>query len=339
MRVLVATNDRTFTPSLVAAYANQNCEVVTGVDNLYYMSGAYDLIHLHWPEELIGWTLPTDRALERLGAALTWWRSRAKIVATVHNLIPHRDEHPLDRRLCEIVYRGSHVIGHFSQYSYNRIESRYGEFRQCQQVVHRPFLFHNLLEHRCGRSKARKDLGLAEDDFAMLAFGEIRQRVELWLLLSGIWHTRVPWKRLIFAGRVPGPRRRLVFALWRRFAPVISLEGYIPDDKVPAFFEAADAVLIVRSEPHLNSGVLPLAMTIGTPVVAPRYGMYVEYLLGTENELYEPGDDRALARAIERIAEKPRDMVVGLNQTLASEWGWPRIVDAYLRAVLKGSAA
>lgn len=203
MRVLVATNDRTFTPSLVAAYSARGWEVVTGVDNLCHKSGGYDLVHLHWPEELIDWQLPSDDSLKRLREALSWWRGRTRIMATVHNLLPHRThEHPLDQELYRIVYGAADLVGHFSRYSLDRVRHLFGE-QHAEQVVHCPFLFSHLLDHGGGRDATRTGMGLGPEDFVLLAFGAFRHQAELRLLCQGISRARVGRKRVLFAGRLP----------------------------------------------------------------------------------------------------------------------------------------
>jgi hypothetical protein len=333
MRVLVATNDRTFTPSLVRAYAEAGWEVVTGVDNLYYRSVAFDLVHLHWPEELIGWEMPTAQALNRLEETLAWLGSRTRVIATVHNLLPHRTaEHPLDRKLYNVVYLASDLIGHFSYYSRDRVRSLFAKIPLEKQVVHPPFLFTHLPQYQHGRGEARKNLGIRDDEFAILAFGSLREAAELELLKKGVRYSKRRRKRMIFAARLPGGSRlergirRVSFEMWKRSNSVINLEGYIEDCKVYSLFEAADAVLISRFGLHMNSGILPLAITVGTPIVAPLYGIYAEYLTGTGNELYKPGDSRDLARAIDRISQRDRNTLSGQNRQIAANWGWHEIL-------------
>src|SRR3954470_3768526 len=115
MRVLIASDDPAMVPCHVQAYSTMGWDVATGVASFYRRADPYDLIHLHWPEELIRWRLPTNDALKHLDETLHWWQQRARLVATVHNILPHRDsQHALDRRLYEIVYSAADLIGHFS---------------------------------------------------------------------------------------------------------------------------------------------------------------------------------------------------------------------------------
>jgi glycosyltransferase involved in cell wall biosynthesis len=337
MRVLVATADRTFTPSLVQAYREFGWQVFTGVDNLFYRSAAYDLVHLHWPEELVDWRFPTSEALQRLKDALSWFAGRTSIIATVHNLVPHRaKEHPLDRELYRLVYRTSHVIGHFSEYSKTCVQAFFPETATYNHIVHPPYLPTHLLEHGQDREKARQGLGLGSGDFAVLAFGSLRTSAEVLLLLKGFTHSRVRGKRMIFAAQLLGANRlqrvtqRLRLEIWRRFHRVIWLEGFQHDCEVPSLLHAADAVVIPRFGPHLNSGMLSLAMLFGTPIVAPRYGPYPEYLAGTLNQLYKPSDPWDLCKAIDSISGFERIQIFRQNREIAAQWGWSKALNLYL---------
>lgn len=337
-RVLVATNDRTFAPSLVAAYAARGWEVATGVDNLFHRSAAYDLVHLHWPEELVDWHSPSRSELDRVASAMTWWKDRTCLLSTAHNLLPHgRELSQPDRDLYRIVYGSAEIIAHFSHYSAQRVSQEFPEIEAHKHVVHRPFLLTDLQSYRRGREAARKDLGVRDEEFAILAFGAFRQDQELRLFHRGVAKANLARKCTVFAARPPTAgllERGLRWArleLRKQSERMITFsELYVPDEKVAMVFEAADAVVITRSPPHLNSGILPLAMTFGTPLVAPRYGIYSEYLADTENELYEPGDACDLAVAIERLAKRDRNSVTLANRDCASEWGWPGILEMIL---------
>ena len=79
----------------------------------------------------------------------------------------------------------------------------------------------------------------------------------------------------------------------------------------------------------------PLAMMFGTPVVAPGYGAYEEYLGGTDNELYRPDDAASLAEAVRRISQKDRAVIAAANKRLAAQWGWDNILSRCLPELRK----
>lgn len=343
MRVLIASNDPALVPSQVQAYSALGWEVATGVPGFYCRAAPYDLIHLHWPEELIGWQFPTDGALEKLRETLRWWRKRARIVATVHNLMPHRaSEHPLDRRLYETVYSAADLIGHFSMYSLENVRSLFPGVAASKQLVHPPFLYAHMRQFSVGRERARRRFNLTASQFAILVFGALRNQAEFNLVMQSLASCDISNMRILFAGRfAPTTRwKRMLCNLrmeWmRRTVSVQTFKGFIADAEATAMFEAADVVLIPRSGRHLNSGVVSLAMSLGTPIVAPEYGAFTEHLGETMNVLYQPDNYRAMAAAIREIGARDRSEISATNASRALDWGWDKSVSCYTQAFHAG---
>ena len=344
MRVLIASNDPALIPSQFQAYSTLGWEVATGVPSFYCCATPYELVHLHWPEELIGWRLPTDGALEKLGETLRWWQNHARIVATVHNLLPHRaSEHPLDRRLYETVYSAADLIGHFSQYSLENVQAFFPNAAASKHVVHPPHLYAHMRQFSVGRECARRRFNLAAGQFAILVFGALRNQSEFNLVMRSLALCDISNLRILFAGRLAVTTtwkrtlRNLRMEWFRRTASVQIFNGFIADAEATAMFEAADVVLIPRSVHHLNSGVVSLAMALGTPIVAPDYGVFTEHLGGTANELYQPDNHRAMAAAIGEIAKRDRAEISAANASCALSWGWDKSVVCYSQASHPGA--
>jgi glycosyltransferase involved in cell wall biosynthesis len=115
----------------------------------------------------------------------------------------------------------------------------------------------------------------------------------------------------------------------RRTASAQIFPGFIADAEATALFEAADVVLIPRWSRHLNSGVVSLAMSLGTPIVAPAYGAFVEHLRDTKNVLYKPGDHQVMAAAIREISRRDRSAISDANARCALNWGWDKSISWY----------
>jgi glycosyltransferase involved in cell wall biosynthesis len=243
--------------------------------------------------------------------------------------------------LYKVVYQQCDIIGHFSQYSRDRVKDFFPELAPEKHVIHLPFLPTHLLGYKSSRNDARKAIGLLDCEIGILAFGQLRKSTELELLLRGFAYSKTRRKRMVFAARLPaeiGIRRRMQrrarLAIWRRMNPVIWRNGYIVDCQVSLLFQAADAVVIPRAGSHLNSGILPLAMAFGTPIIAPRYGAYNEYLAETNNELYDALDYVDLAKAIDRMAVSDRSIVSSNNRGIAAQWGWDQALSLCLPRIL-----
>lgn len=346
MKVLVPTDNLTFTFDLVRAYLDHGCEVHVGKVNLLLKQQKFDLVHCHWPEELVNWAVPpspgqVDTALD----ALDWAAGNGVLVCSVHNILPHR-ANDADRASSEYFrqfFLRMHKIGHFSQSSVEAILNAYPETLAERHFVHGMNLFESIRALSPGRTAARERFGFGTE-FVVGTFGQLRSAGELSLIHSAIDLLRDSTPKVLFASR-PQKRglalldwlSRLTHRRWLSRHDVIAMSGYLSDGDTAAVFEAVDAMIIPRSGRHLNSGLLPLAMSMGTPIVAPDYGLYREYLAGSENELYEPGNPNGLARAIERVAGKDREAVRISNLALSKGWGWSSIVDQILAQVGKPS--
>ncbi|MFM9853411.1 MAG: hypothetical protein ACKVOJ_11485 [Sphingomonadaceae bacterium] len=347
MRVLVATDDRTFSVSLCEAYRARGFDVDLGVSALWLDLKVYDIIHLHWPEELVGWASPPrPDAIAQLIARLKALRRRSTLIATVHNLLPHNAPRNEDGwgNLYAQVYSQMHRIGHFSRTSIAEVNRLFPDVPADRHCLHGMNDFRDLKRYSVGRDGARAALGFGGDDVVIGVFGNLRSSEEMSIACRAIDQAKLDGAKILFAARPPhyGSRikRRLAqmrFDAWRRRHNVDVHPGFIDDATMVGMFEAMDMLLIARCDGHLNSGQLPLAMTFGTPLVAPNFGMFAEMIGTSSNELYRPGFDKEAAHAIKRLAAKPANDVRGSNRALASGWGWDHALDTLLGG-LEGGA-
>ena len=342
MKILVATDDLTFSVSLSHAYKALGHEVSAGLPELYLGLRDFDLIHFHWPEELTGWAMPpSPRAMRRVLDRLDALKPATKMVCTVHNLLPHADRGGESEVLYTAFYARMDVIGHFSQTSRDAVAARFPDIPGSKHVIHGMQDFANLRGHATGKDAARARFGIAHDATVVAAVGQLRALDELTLLSGAIAKSSLPHRHLIRAFRPPNvrrfrdrARRKYMMRSFNRW-PATVLDGFIDDADLVAVCEAADILLIPRMENHLNSGVLPLAMTFGTGVIAPDCGVFRETLTGSMNELYAVGDSEAMAQALTRLAAKDSAAVRASNLALAADWGWPRGVERILAALQK----
>lgn len=342
MKILVATDDLTFSVSLSHAYKAAGHQVSAGLPELYLGLRDFDLIHFHWPEELTGWAMPpSPRAMRRLLDRMDALKPAAKMVCTVHNLLPHADRGGESEALYTAFYARMDVIGHFHESSRDAVVARFPDIPASKHLVHGMQDFANLRAHATGKAAARARLGIPADVTVITAVGQLRSMGELGLLSDAVAKPGLPPVHLIRAFRPPNvssiadrARRKYLMRSFARL-PGVALDGYLEDVDLVAVCQAADIIMIPRLENHLNSGVLPLAMTFGTGVVAPDCGVFRETLSGSMNELYAAGDPDAMAKAITRLAVKDAEAVRESNLALAADWGWPRGVDRILAVVAK----
>jgi glycosyltransferase involved in cell wall biosynthesis len=112
--------------------------------------------------------------------------------------------------------------------------------------------------------------------------------------------------------------------------------GYIDDDALVALFRGAEAVVYPSLEEGFGLNVLE-ALACGTPLVT-TCGSAIEEVVDGAALLFEPGDDRACAAALEQVLDDPA-LAARLRESglaRAAEYTWDRSVsghvDAYQRA-------
>jgi len=107
-------------------------------------------------------------------------------------------------------------------------------------------------------------------------------------------------------------------------------DGFVPEDKVAAYFHGADLLLM----PYLNidqSGVIFMAMATGLPVVATAVGSLADYVPLTGGMLVESGSIESLRDGIEaalvRQGQVDRDAVA----TEAAAFLWSKTIRPVLQ--------
>src|SRR3984885_7427495 len=156
-------------------------------------------------------------------------------------------------------------------------------------------------------SEAKRQLGLRDDEKAILFFGRIRpyKGIEHLLAAFHLLADRHSNYRLIIAGEPKKGseeyRRQIEHAVKTEFAPdqIILKIQFIPDEEMELYLKAAD-VLVLPYKEIFQSGVLFLAYSFGLPVVATDVGSFREEIVeGRTGFLCQPGDPAELAKAIE----------------------------------------
>jgi glycosyltransferase involved in cell wall biosynthesis len=343
-KVLLPSDDFDWVANFVDGYRKIGFDVAAGHLNFRLESSDYDILHLLWPEEFTEWNVPTGVQIDAVLRRLDSWAKRSRIVLSVSNLYPHRyPNNPLFHRLYTGFYERSEVIHHFSEASRQLVCREYPSIAGRNHVVRLGFNYERLLYPglQRDRTRARSTYGFAPEEVVFLVFGALRFWDEVGLLARGFARARVPNKRLLLRARYleGGPIwrqrwRRWKWRRWRASNEVRLSEKRVPDGELPALFDAADAVLVVRqNNTVMNSGLPNLAMTLGRFVIAPKLGSTPEMFSNTGNILYDPTSANDLARAMELAAAGDRESVGAENARIAAEWSWPDIVRTCVNAL------
>ncbi len=156
-------------------------------------------------------------------------------------------------------------------------------------------------------SEAKRQLGVQENEKAVLFFGRIRpyKGIEHLLAAFHLLAAKHSKYRLIIAGEPKKGsedyRNEIEQTVKTEFAPdqIILKIQFIPDEEMELYLKAAD-VLVLPYKEIFQSGVLFLAYSFGLPVVATDVGSFREEIVGGRTGfLCQPGDPAELAKAIE----------------------------------------
>jgi glycosyltransferase involved in cell wall biosynthesis len=341
MRVLLAA-DRDGNPFV--DQLGESLEALPEIEEVFYGAGGFweeprraDLLHLHWPEALVGWRDPEEKELRRVRERLALWREGALVVATVHNTLPHYGATAAARRLFRTVYEGAEGIVHMGRASREDFASRYPDLEDKPRALI-PHGLYGSFPDEITREEARAGLALGAGDFVALSFGTLRHPEELSLLHGGFRTVPAESHRLLVAGTVlPHPRRAVrLYQRWQRRRlrrdPRVSFHpGFVPEERVQVFLRAADLLVIPRLR-VLNSGNLVLGFSFGLPVLGPDTGVVGEILRETGNPVFEPGSRRSFALAL-REARELRGTDLGERNRRHAErhWAWPGLAERHLR--------
>ena len=323
------------------AFESNGCVVVYGPENLMESGGRYDIIALHWPEELCrGYgSGPVDVRTKRFLEALDDHRARgAKVLWIVNNLVPH--EYPdstIDRDAYQGVIDRCDLLVHYCHQSVDAIAATY-QVPQGLPMCVVDFGNFDGYPDVLSREASRARLGIPPNAFVFLAFGAIRGYKGFGLLLEAFRRARVPGKFLLAAGQytgVGGARGKIEsmrIEFLRRLGRNVRLDlASIPDADVVGYLRAAEVVTLSHSR-GLNSGIPALAMTFGKMVIGPDIGCIGSVIAKGPNLLYRAGDAGALAETMEAAARIDVAEVGRRNAEIAARWQWSRIVAEMLEA-------
>lgn len=258
-----------------------------------------------------------------------------KIIYTVHNVLPHGEEHIKNRILYWILYR---CIADFLLVHTEAQKQRLAtEFRvpESKITLAHHGTYHVAHNPECNKHMARRHLKLRPDAFVVLSFGYQRPYKGTHLLVEAMAKLTIKHTQLIIRGSATqeyaGRLTALIYE--KRLAHCIDCDfGYVPDEELRRLFLAADIVALPYIEGS-QSGVLFMAYAYGRPVLASDVGGFREYIIpGTTGEIFQTAEVDGIAKALAAAGEKRDAYDAKLIQQYAyRNYSW----DAFAKKVLK----
>lgn len=267
-----------------------------------------DVLHFHW---LHHWAVGTGRmkfeiAFRRFDRTLVKFANRGgRIVWTVHNVQGHEGVNvAMDRRMSRLLaLRASAVLVH-SEAAKRTVEMEFPTARGKIQVIPHGH-YCAAYKNQISRQDARARLSLGPGDTVFLFFGLIRRYKGLEHLLEAFASVRSPRARLVVAGRPFSEQEQaMIENASAQDARIRAFLGYVPDDDVQVFMNAADIVVYPYAK-SLTSGALILGLSFGRPAVIPNNEAMVE-AAGRAGFVIE--EDGGLAQILSAIAEGELDI-------------------------------
>lgn len=159
-----------------------------------------------------------------------------------------------------------------------------------------------------------------------------RKRVDVLLKAAALLRGRVPGLRVRLVG--DGPEEARLRALHDSLGLDVTVEwlGYVPPDALAVEYRSCDVFCL----PSVQEGfgiVFLEAMAAGLPIVASRAAAVPEVAVGAR--LLEPGDETALAAALERLSQKPRTRALlgNAGRRAVAKYDAPAVAQLFLDAI------
>ncbi|MEN3284660.1 MAG: hypothetical protein V7607_5800 [Solirubrobacteraceae bacterium] len=291
-----------------------------------------DVVHLHWLEYIVRSGRPglegTVRAIARtarFGVSLLSFRRRGiAIVWTVHNLRAHERGYPrLEECAARIAARFAGAIIVHSEYASRQVVQTFGHDAKVDVVPHGNFIGYYPPARRT-RKAVRDELGISDQTFVFLAFGQIRAYKRISETVAAFRRLRRSDVALIVAGvAVDVDQRAMLEAAAGEDSRIILRIGYVPDEQVAELHDAADAAVFGYRD-VFSSGALLLALSLRLPAVAPAEGSTLEIAAPPAVEPFEAG---RLVDALEAIRTGDAETQRKAAEAAARAAGWGVIAE------------
>lgn len=292
-----------------------------------------EILHLHWTHQLVvadGRLKSVVKAV-RFIMELAWLRLRGvRLVWTAHNLLEHEQRHPgielFFGRIAERLYHRIIVhcdVARCAVAQTYRISPR--RQHKLHTIPHGHFI--GTYPNTVSQNEARLRLGIGPARPVLVHFGQIRPYKGVFELLDAFERLDAPSAVLLIAGRPWDEATAGMLRVRARRDPRIRLYlGFVPDDEVQIYLNAADVVVLPYRD-VLTSGSAMLAMSFGRAVVMPRCGCAEEMMGGEQGAvLYDAADtDSGLDRALQRALNMDLAAMGKRNHERAASFGWEAI--------------
>ena len=273
-------------------------------------SGRPGVLNVHWTTPILAGVPDEQQArakVARIGELLDAFREAGgRLVWTVHNVLPHDPVHvECEVALATLLADRAELVHVLSEATLPAA-APYFEIDPARTVCIPHSSYRGVYPDWVSRAGARRRLGVAPGESAVLALGQIRPYKGLDRLLDFTEQTAHPQLRLLVAGALRHRPGSDELAARLSAAPrTTSLTRRLRDDEMQVWMRAAD-IAVLPYHRILNSGAFLLAESFDLPVVGPRTGALVEREQDPHVRLFDEDDFQdVLSDAITDLVEDP----------------------------------
>lgn len=269
--------------------------------------GVVDVLHLNWPHYMYEAPALPERVARaaELIANLTLARELGyKVVWTVHNLFPHDSPNRDLDRLVRLALTNccSAVIVH-CEHARRLVQHHFHRTEKVFVIPHGHFI--DAYPNTMNRAEARQQLGIGEEQFVYLFFGNVRRYKGLEPLLATFQALPDPQSVLLLAAKSYNSYGDDFVAHARQADPriIVRPSRFFANEEFQLFFNAAD-VGVFPFVDVLTSGSTITALSFGLPVIVPAVGCLPELVDDEVGILYDQQQPDALAEAMRTIQQR-----------------------------------
>jgi len=281
------------------------------------------ILHLHWISNFYRGRRPYLRLLKFASQILTAKILGYRIIWTAHNIMPHQRTHTvIDMAGRILITRVADAIISHCDYAKTQIANRYRRKKRVYVIAHGSYI--GMYDNLATRREARKKLHIDENTFVFLCFGKLLAYKRVDYLIETFIRLGDERAILLIAGQGTEKEIQRLNEI-RNGDDRIRLDiGFIPDNEVQYYFNAADVLVTPFSE-ILTSGSILLSLSFGLPVIAPDQGCLTELIGSNKGILYPRDDPQGLLNAMQSIQRSNRKKMAQAAYSCAETLDWQKI--------------
>lgn len=338
---LSLTDGNPYGALLARALGGLGVEMIAGyardLDEPWPVEGwdSVDVLHLHWPDSVFKAPDLSTRISRCAKLVDRLAKSRSlglKVVWTVHNLYPHESPSPdLDHLAQLAVARVATALIVHCEKARALVKEHF--FRQDGVFVIPHGHFMDAYPNTVTREGARRCLGIPEDRFVYLFFGNVRPYKGLEQLLEVFSTMPEDDVTLLLAAKIyyEYGQRLVERAAQADSRLVFCPSRFYPNDDLQMYFSAAD-VAVFPFRDVLTSGSVITALSFGRPVILPRLGCLPELVDDSMGIIYDPLQPDGLKHAMKAIRDRDLTECGSAARRRAESLSWESIAELTLEA-------